>query len=106
MFPEAARLDTWRELFGRQFLHLDVEPLDDQPFRYDVEYLAMPGFNLSVGLISAVRCERTRELIGDGSDDLILLVPRSGTMELTERGRTAHIGQGDAIIRRSRKESA
>lgn len=103
MFPEGDRLDTWRELFGRQFLHLDVEPLDDQPFRYDIDYLAMPGFNLSVGLISAVRCERTRALIKDGSDDLILLVPQSGRMELHERGRETVVGQGDAIIRRSRE---
>jgi AraC-like DNA-binding protein len=101
MFPEAKRLNTWRELFGRKFLHLDVDPLDDEPFRYDVDYIAMPDLNLSSGSISAVRCNRTRELIDDGNDDLILLVPQSGKMELHERGKEVLVRQGDAFIRRS-----
>lgn len=101
MFPQRDRLNTWRELFGRQFLQLDVDPLDDQPFRYDVDYLVMPDLNLSRGSISAVRSERTRNLIGDGNDDLILLMPQSGLVQLHERGREVLVGQGDAFVRRS-----
>lgn len=30
VFPEAARLNAWKEQFGRQFLNLDIDPLDAQ----------------------------------------------------------------------------
>lgn len=101
MLPAKDRLNNWRDLFGRQFLRLDVDPLDEQPFRYDIEYLSLPGMNLSAGEISSVKCTRTPELIDDQNDDIILLIPRRGEMELRERGREMRVHAGDALVRRS-----
>lgn len=101
MFPEQDRLNTWQELFGRQFLRLDVDPLDDQPFHYEIKYLALPSLNLSSGRISAVKSARTRDLIDDGNDDLVMLIPQSGKLELHERGRDVLIQKGEALVRRS-----
>lgn len=101
VFHEGARLNAWRELFGRQFLRLDIDPIGDEPFRHDISFLAMPDFNVSHGSVSAVRYEQTRDMLADASDNLTLIVPQIGEMELHEGGKEAQIGQGDALIRRS-----
>lgn len=101
MFPEQDRLNTWRELFGRQFLRLDIDPLDEEPFRFDVDYVSLPNISLSSGTISSVSCTRTMELVDDQTDDLILLIPQSGQLEAFERGREASVASGDALVRRS-----
>jgi AraC-like DNA-binding protein len=101
IFPEQNRLNSWRELFGRQFLRLDIDPLDDDPFHYDTRFLALRGLTVSAGDVSAIRCTRTHELIQDNNDDLVLLIPRRGKMEIRERGLEVVIGTGDAMVRRS-----
>jgi len=101
VFPEETRLNSWRDLFGQQILRIDVDPLDDDPFLYDMEYLALPGATLSRGMVTAVRCTRTRDLIQDDNDDLVLVFPGSGRMQLRERGKEIEFTRGDAMIRRS-----
>lgn len=101
VFPKHNRLNSWREIFGRQFLRLDIDPLDDGPFHYHARYTALPGLTISAGNVSAIECKRTPELIQDNNDDLVLLTPRRGSMLIRERGMEAVIGPGDAIVRRS-----
>jgi AraC-like DNA-binding protein len=99
--PEGSRLDSWRDLFGRQFLRLDIDPLDDGTFRFDTRFLTLPGLTVSAGEVSAIRCTRTAELAKDNNDDLVLLLPKRGEMQISERGREAVIGTGDAFVWRS-----
>ncbi|WP_213545130.1 AraC family transcriptional regulator [Vannielia litorea] len=101
MFPAASRVNSWREHFAEQFLRLDIDPLDDAPFRFDVDLLALPGLTLSSGSVSAMRCARTKRLLEDDNDDLILLIPQRGQMELRERGHSVEFGPGDAMVRHS-----
>lgn len=101
IFPEHERLNSWRERFGEQFLRLHIDPLDDQPFRYDASFLMVPGLNISKGCVSALKCTRTSDLIDDQNDDFVVLIPRRGTMQVIERGRETTIGPGEALVRRS-----
>jgi AraC-like DNA-binding protein len=101
MFPEGIRLNMWRELFGRQFLRLDIDPLDDEPFRFDADYVSLPGLSLSSGTISSVSCTRTSQLVDDRNDDIVLLIPQAGKVEAHERGKEAVVSSGGALVRRS-----
>lgn len=101
VFPERNRLNSWREHFGEQFLRLQIEPLDDQPFRYDASFTMMQGLHLAKGSVSAIRCTRTTDLIDDSNDDVVILIPQRGTMQVIEAGQELTIGSGDALVRRS-----
>ncbi|QDC08881.1 helix-turn-helix domain-containing protein [Oceanicola sp. D3] len=101
MFPQESRVNSWREHFAEQFLRLDISPLGDAPFRFDVDLLSMPGLTLSGGTVSAMRCARTKRLLEDENDDLILLIPQRGKMQLNERGHVAEFGPGSAMVRHS-----
>ena len=41
--PEHERVAGWRELYGRQVLRLEHEPLPDQPFHVETTLWALPG---------------------------------------------------------------
>ncbi|MAZ15902.1 MAG: hypothetical protein CL535_06160 [Ahrensia sp.] len=101
VFPEHNRLNSWREHFGEQFLRLQIDPLDDEPFRYDASFTMMQGLHVSRGSVSAIRCTRTRDLIDDSNDDMVILIPQRGMMRVMEGGKEMTIGSGDALVRRS-----
>lgn len=101
VFPEAARVKAWKEQFGRQFLNLDIDPLDDAPFQHDIEFLGLPGISVSKGRVSSVRYSLTPDLIQSAEDNVTLLIPEIGTIELDQNGKNARINQGDALIRRT-----
>lgn len=101
IFPERNRLNSWREHFGEQFLRLQIDPLDDEPFRYDASFTMMPGLHVAKGSVSAIRCTRTTDLIDDSNDDVVILIPQRGLMQVIEGGQEMTIGPGDALVRRS-----
>lgn len=101
VFPEAARLNAWKEQFGRQFLNLDIDPLDDTPFHHDIDFLGLPELSVSKGRVSAVRYSLTPDLIKSAEDNVTLLIPETGSIDLDQQGKEAHINQGDALIRRT-----
>jgi AraC-like DNA-binding protein len=99
-FPGRDGLDMWRELVGRQMLRLDIEPLADVPPRFELKLLKPPGLGIIAGDIGPARFTRTRTLMADGNDDLVLAVNcRGGSGIVHGRGREVEVGPGHAILR-------
>ena len=80
-FPESKRLALWREIFGRNVTHVDIEPIDDAPFYANVTFQSLPG----VG--SPAHYHVTREFAAKAEDVVALWVVRAGS------GTASHLGQ-------------
>jgi AraC-like DNA-binding protein len=96
--PERDRLAVWREVIGRQFVRLDVEPISGRPLRSEVYLRALPALRLMSGTISDHRLARTRDLITDANDDLRLEVRYDSGETITQRGREVVLAKGDATL--------
>ncbi|HSC17515.1 MAG TPA: AraC family transcriptional regulator [Rhizomicrobium sp.] len=94
--PAADRLGVFREVFGQKMLRLDMEPFSSQGFRTDATVRSLPGLNVVWGSNSPVRVSRTRQLLSDGNDDLLLQWADAAGSCL-HLGREIALGPGDAI---------
>src|SRR6202022_4044903 len=66
------RAAVWREVYGRSVLRLEIEPLTQQPFSSEIAINSLPGIDIVRGTSSPFRVGRTRELLQDSDDGLIL----------------------------------
>lgn len=99
--PAKDRLDIWREEFGRRFVRLEFEPLDDDPLLYDTTFLTLGDATVAKGEISAISCSRTRSMLNDGNSDIVLLIQEDELM-YAEQGRFGQdISVGEGLVRRS-----
>jgi AraC-like DNA-binding protein len=96
--PDRERLPVWREVFGRQVVKVDMEPIGDAPFHSDADIRLLPGLSISSNRISANRIKRTPQLVADGSDDFILALMARGQATASQGGREASFGAGEAIL--------
>lgn len=97
--PAAERVPFWREVFGRQIAHIDIEPDRDQPFCMEATLRAFPGLRLHAsGTTSPLRLSRPREMLADGNDDLAFLTNMRGAMAGQHRGRNVEVGIGGAVL--------
>jgi AraC-like DNA-binding protein len=99
--PAKDRVAMWREHFGRTALRVEIEPTEESSFEACVTSHILPGLHVLLAKLSAARITRTRELIADGNDDLILVVNRSGNIAVSGRGREVLLREGDALLRSS-----
>jgi AraC-like DNA-binding protein len=96
--PERDRLSYWRELFGRQIAHVEVEPLSGLAFQADARVLALAGLRVMwANLSSDMYMRRTRQLLSDGDDSIGLVIKQSGLLNMTQRDRDVSLGIGDAL---------
>jgi AraC-like DNA-binding protein len=95
--PVRDRLAVWREVIGRQIVHIDIDPLSDGPFEAETTLRALPGLRTMTSVGAAARYRRTAGLIADGDDAVVLQVNLGGSMSVTQSGRTCSLGAGDAI---------
>ncbi|HZT27052.1 MAG TPA: AraC family transcriptional regulator [Pseudolabrys sp.] len=96
--PARDGIALWREVYGRTILRLDIEPLPDTRFEADIRLRMLPGLRLLAGTICGVRDARTRALIADGNDDFGLALNWSGRSVVSQCGRQATLGDGDAVL--------
>lgn len=96
--PDRERLPVWREVFGRQFVKVDMEPIGEAPFHSDADIRLLPDLSIASINISANRIRRTRHLVADGSDDFILALMTKGQAVASQGGREATFHEGEAIL--------
>ncbi len=96
-YPERERAAAWRELYGRKMLRLEIEPLSDVPFQSDLTVRALPGLGIVSGTNSPFRVGRTRELIADGNDGLILQISSTPGIA-SQLGREVAVRADDAVL--------
>jgi AraC-like DNA-binding protein len=103
--PERDRLAQWREACSRTVMRIDMEPIHDAPFRCEAVLRALPGLGLASFCTSPNRATRTRAMVTDGNDDLVLVLSANGTTVMSAHGREITIGGGDATLMSSTEPS-
>jgi AraC-like DNA-binding protein len=96
-FAPRDRLSAWRELYGRSVLRLEIEPLSNEPFSSELSIRMLPDLGIVRGQASPFRVGRTKELLTDGDDGLILQVTNV-TGRAAQLGRDKEIGANEAVL--------
>jgi AraC-like DNA-binding protein len=89
-------LDAFREVFGREILGIEIDPLEGHPLRIDLMLRSLPGFAMASGTLSPMRNRHTSALLDN--DDVVLVALQSGVGEVTQYGRVATISEGEAVL--------
>jgi len=97
-FPDAMRLEMWREVYGRGIANVDIEPLDDVPFRAGVTFDLLPNVSLAAGWRTPAHYRMTKELAARGRDAIVVSLPRSGAASVTQFGKELIGGIGSAAV--------
>jgi AraC-like DNA-binding protein len=96
--PVRERVPFWREAVSREYCHIETEPLSDAPFEAEISLSAMPGLRTLASFCAPSRHVRTPELVAKGDDSIALSIKLSGQATLSQRGREASLGAGDAAV--------
>jgi len=88
--PAVDRLGIFREVFGQKMLRLDMESFAGHRFEVDATVRSLPGLNVVWASNSPFRVSRTRQLLSDGNDDLLLQWADAA-------GSCAHLGREIAL---------
>ena len=96
--PARDRFAVWREVVGPTFLRLEVSDVPDHPFRSSGTLLALPGLGVQWADNSGIRMDRTRGLVSDGSDDLILPLVSEGRHFASQRGRETALDRRETAL--------
>ena len=97
-FPERARLALWREIYGRNIVNVDIEPLDDRPFHASVLFHALPGLGVAIGSRSDASCIGSRRGLAKTQDQVILTLATKGEYCLAQLGREIAGGPGSGAL--------
>jgi AraC-like DNA-binding protein len=96
--PERDRLAVTREVYGRLTARIDIEPVPETPFHFRTVARALPELVISTYSSSPVTARRTRELLADGNDDVVLAVPPAVETIVSHLGRELSHHAGDAVL--------
>ena len=97
-FPQARRLDMWREIYGRNILKFDIDPIGDAPFCADVTFLRLPGVVVASGARSGAHYRATRELAARSEDNVVFGMSLQSVGVISQFGREATIDPGSAVV--------
>jgi AraC-like DNA-binding protein len=96
--PPPERIPFVKESVGRKSIGLDIEPLPGQPFRMDAVQRVLPGLFVGSAVNSGIRMERTRRLVADGDDNLVLSIIVAGAETFSQLGRNVTVADGEAVL--------
>jgi AraC-like DNA-binding protein len=96
--PRGQGYEAWREEFCRRFCQLDAEPGVTERIECTVEVTRVGS--LSFGAAHGTSCSflRTRSLLSDGCDDLVLVTAAQGDVLTVQRGRTVELQQAQMCL--------
>jgi AraC-like DNA-binding protein len=97
-FPEHARLSLWREVFGRNITHVDIEPLDDRPFGASATFQTLPGLGVAIGSRSDARYIIGSQGVAKAQDQVVLSLVTRGVGHISQLNREASGGPGCAVL--------
>jgi hypothetical protein len=96
--PEGPDYDAWREEFCRRFCQLDAETVTAQRIECTVEISQVGALSFGTAYGSSGSFLRTRSLISDGHDDLILLTAIRGDALAVQRGRSIELRPSEMCL--------
>jgi AraC-like DNA-binding protein len=95
-FHEHGGIDAFREVFGREILGIEIDPLEGHPLDINLTLRSLPGFAMASGSLSPMRNRHTSALLDN--DDVVLVVMQSGVGEVNQYGRIATVNEGEAVL--------
>lgn len=98
LVPIPDRIAYAREVFGREMLHLDLEPDHSIPLHFDFDLRALPGLKIVSGAAQGVLSHRSRNMLADGNDDLFLSLNETDLFTISQRGNEVALRPGDAVL--------
>src|SRR5690348_8996754 len=90
--PSGRRYDAWREEICRRFTRVAVDPGVGDDIDCEVDIVRLSSLSLGVPWGKSARFSRSRDLLSDACDDLVLVMGRSGRTAITQHGRTTELG--------------
>lgn len=86
-------------------MRVELDPLDNErPFRYRADLRLLPGVSFGDSFASGVVTHRTRQLVKDAQDDLVLVMPETRMTVLTPDGIELVIEPGEAVLMSQARE--
>jgi AraC-like DNA-binding protein len=92
------RYEMWREGICRSFCRLDTEPFASDCIDCRVDFTFMHSLTLATPTGSSARFVRTRELLPDGCDDLVLISACRGPVQVTQGEKTVELETTQACL--------
>lgn len=93
------RDEAVRDYFGRMMQRMDYTPLSSEaPMAIEARVVPLPGVTLGRSTCSPVVVERTRELMTDGRDDLMLCMMPAGASISLPTGQQVDVAPGDFLL--------
>jgi AraC-like DNA-binding protein len=89
--PRGLGFEEWREEFCRRFCQLDAEPSAAARIECTVEVTRLGPLSLGAAHGTSGSFLRTRSLLSDGCDDLVLVTAAVGDVLTVQRGRTIEL---------------
>jgi AraC-like DNA-binding protein len=96
--PARERLPYWHEVWGRHITGMKTTLLTDEPFHYAGTLVSLPGLRLLRSQSVAQTMERTRSLLNDGNDGVLLVVSLAGPLVGRQRDREVSLVPGEAMF--------
>ena len=90
--------EAWREGIWRGFCRLDVGPTDDKFIDCRNEFALLHPIAIATPKGRSVRFARTRALLSDGCDDLVLISATRGNVHVTQGNRTIDLTAGQMCL--------
>jgi AraC-like DNA-binding protein len=98
VLPERDRLPYLREAFGRAIVGLDLQPYQDCPLEWAASLHQFKDLLVVSGRTTPIISRRTRSLLADGKDDLLLTINLSGVRLASQVGRECRLDVGAAAL--------
>jgi AraC-like DNA-binding protein len=95
-FEGPDREEAFHELYGREILKVEIEPLQDEPVEVEIMLRALPGLAIATATTSPILCSHTTSMIDN--DDPVIVVNQSGSATYRQNGHETSVGPGDVIL--------
>ena len=97
--PERERAPMMLDYFGRHMRRIEVVPVDrEDPLRCSAEVRLLAGASWGIAQMSHVTAHRTKSLLSDGCDDIMLFAPTSGITVEPDSGAPIEVGPGSVLM--------
>jgi AraC-like DNA-binding protein len=96
-YPERERAAAWQEIYGREIVRLDHQPLSDATFRASARLQMLPGLGIASVKTPPMRVQRTAQLLADCDDDLVVQISSTAGVA-AQLGREVAVQRGEAVV--------
>jgi AraC-like DNA-binding protein len=89
--PHGREYERWREELCRRFCGLDIMPSEGSRIDCHIQIGLVGGLALADPSGSSTQFSRTREILGDGCNDLVLVTATSGHVRVLQKGQAIEL---------------